>query len=126
MRTENEISYLVRGAAFTVYNKLGPGLLESVYEQALAYELRKLGLQVDCQIGIPMQYEEIRFDVGFRLDILVEDLVIVEIKSVEAIQDVHPKKLLTYLRLTDKKLGLLINFNISSIDKSIIRIVNHL
>lgn len=126
MRTENEISYLVRGAAFTVYNKLGPGLLESVYEQALAYELRKLGLLVDCQIGIPIQYEEIRIDVGFRLDILVEGLVIVEIKSVEAIQDVHPKKLLTYLRLTDKKLGLLINFNTSSIDKSIIRIVNHL
>ncbi len=109
-----------------MYNRLGPGLLESVYEKALAYELRELALKVECQVGIPMTYEEIRFDVGFRLDILVEGLVIVEIKSMEALTEVHHKQLLTYLKLMNKKLGLLINFNTISIDKSIFRIVNHL
>ena len=91
MKTENELSYLIRGAAFKVYNRLGPGLLESVYERALAYELRKLGLKVEVQIGIPMKYDEIRFEVGFRLDLLVEDLVIVETKSIEVLLDVHHK-----------------------------------
>jgi GxxExxY protein len=126
MKTENEISYLIRGAAFKVYNRLGPGLLESVYEKALAFELRGLGLRVECQIGLPMEYEEIRFDVGFRLDLLVEDLVIVELKSIETLMEVHHKQVRTYLKLTGKKLGLLINFNTDSIDKSIIRIVNKL
>ncbi|MEI7726164.1 MAG: GxxExxY protein [Bacteroidota bacterium] len=126
MKTENELSYLIRGAAFKVYNRLGPGLLESVYERALAYELRKLGLKVEVQIGIPMKYDEIRFEVGFRLDLLVEDLVIVETKSIEVLLDVHHKQVLTYLRLMNKKLGLLINFNTASIDKSIFRIVNKL
>ena len=126
MKTENEISYLIRGATFKVYNRLGPGLLESVYEKALAYEMRKLGLAVECQVGIPMTYEEIRFDVGFRLDLLVEELVIVELKSIETLMEVHHKQVRTYLKLTGKKLGLLINFNTDSIDKSIIRIVNKL
>jgi GxxExxY protein len=126
MKNENELSYLIRGATFKVYNRLGPGLLESVYERALAYELRKSGLNVECQVGIPMKYDEIRFDVGFRLDILVEGLVIVEIKSLERLLEVHHKQLITYLKLMDKKLGLLINFNTASIDKSIFRIVNNL
>jgi GxxExxY protein len=124
--TENEISYEIRGAVFNVYNELGPGLLESVYETALTYELKQLGFDVKNQIGIPMKYADINFDIGFRLDILVEDKVIIEIKSVEALADVHHKQLLTYLKLTGKKLGLLINFNTSSIAKSIIRIVNNL
>jgi GxxExxY protein len=126
MKTENEISYLIRGAIFKVYNCLGPGLLESVYEKALAYELRNLGLNVECQVGIPMNYDDIRFDLGFRLDILVEELVIIEIKSLESLSEVHYKQVLTYLRLTDKKLGLLVNFNTTSIDRSIFRIVNNL
>jgi GxxExxY protein len=126
MKTENEISYQIRGAAFKVYNRLGPGLLESVYEKAMAFELRNLDLTVECQVGIPMQYEEIRFDVGFRLDLLVEGKVIIEIKSIEVLLDVHHKQVLTYLKLMNKKLGLLINFNTSSIDKSIVRIVNNL
>lgn len=124
--TENEISYEIRGAVFKVYNELGPGLFESVYETALSYELRQLGLDVKNQIGVPMKYADINFDVGFRLDVLVEDKVIIEIKSVEALADVHHKQLLTYLKLTNKKLGLLINFNTSSISNSIIRIVNNL
>lgn len=124
--TENEISYEIRGTVFNVYNEFGPGLLGSVYETALSYELRQLGLDVKNQIGIPMKYADINFDVGFRLDILVEDKVIVEIKSVKALADVHHKQLLTYLKLTGKKLGLLINFNTSSISNSIIRIVNNL
>ena len=126
MKTENEISYLVRGAAFKVHNRLGPGLLESVYEKAMAYELKQLGLDIECQLGIPMNYYNVRFDVGFRLDILVEELVIIEIKSTETLMDVHHKQLHTYLKLMKKKLGMLINFNTASIDKSIIRIVNNL
>jgi GxxExxY protein len=126
MKTENEISYLIRGAVFRVYNRLGPGLLESVYEKAMAYELKKNGLIVDCQLGIPMKYDDIQFDIGFRLDILVENAVIIEIKSVDALMNVHHKQLLTYLRLFNKRLGLLINFNTYSIERSIIRIANNL
>jgi GxxExxY protein len=123
---ENELSYIIRGAIFKVYNELGPGLLESVYEAALSFELRKLELEVENQIGIPMKYADMSFDVGFRLDVLVNDKVIIEIKSVETLADVHHKQLLTYLKLTSKKLGLLVNFNTSTIANSIIRIVNNL
>jgi len=123
---ENDISYDIRGAAFKVYNELGPGLLESVYETALAYELEQMNYMVRRQVGIPMTYREINFDVGFRLDLIINDLVIIEIKSVESLLDVHHKQLLTYLRLSDKKLGLLINFNTSTLKDSIIRIVNNL
>jgi GxxExxY protein len=126
MKNENELSYLVRGAAYKVYNRLGPGLLESVYELAMAYELRNLGLSVESQVRIPVNYDGLRFDVGFRLDLLVEGLLIIEIKSLETLAEVHHKQLLTYLKLMDKRLGLLINFNTASIEKSIIRIVNHL
>jgi GxxExxY protein len=123
---ENEISYSIRGAAFKVYNELGPGLLESVYEAALKHELETQGLNIQCQIGIPMKIKNVNFEVGFRLDILVNDLVIIEVKSVETLLDVHYKQLLTYLKLTDKKLGILINFNSANLDKSIKRIVNNL
>jgi GxxExxY protein len=124
---ENDISYLIRGCAFKVHRMLGPGLLESIYETALSYELSNSGLYVQNQLGIPMMYEEIKFDFGFRLDILVDDLVIIEVKSVEALHDIHYKQLLTYLRLLDKKLGILINFNSISLDKSaMIRIANNI
>ena len=123
---ENDISYDIRGAAFNVYNELGPGLLESVYEAALAHELRELGYDIKTQFGIPVFYKDIKFDLGFRLDIIVNDTVIVEIKSIESLEKVNYKQLLTYLKLTDKKLGLLINFNTSDIKQSIIRIVNNL
>lgn len=124
--TENELSYAIRGAAFRVHKELGPGLLESVYEASLEYELQLIGFNVQRQLGIPMHYKNISFDVGFRLDILVNDLVIIEIKSVENLTEVHHKQLLTYLKLANKKLGLLINFNSLSLQNAIIRIVNHL
>ena len=123
---ENDLSYLIRGAAFKVHSALGPGLLESVYEVALSHELKTIGLEVKNQVGIPFIYAEIRFDIGFRLDIIVNDKVIIESKSVEALQDVHLNQLLTYLKLTDKKLGVLINFNIVSLKYGIVRIVNNL
>src|SRR6478736_7471955 len=108
--TENDISYKIRGAIFKVYNNLGPGLLESVYEAALIYELRKDGLEVKSQVPLPAAYQEEFLDIGFRIDLLVENLVIVELKSVEALHEVHHKQVLTYLRLSNKKLGLLVNF----------------
>jgi GxxExxY protein len=123
---ENKISYDCRGAAFRVYNLLGPGLLESVYEHFLCYELSKMGYHIKRQVGLPVIYENNRFELGFRLDILVNDLVIIEVKSVEGILDVHKKQLLTYLKLTNTKLGLLINFNSADLNKSIIRIVSGL
>ena len=123
---ENDLSYLIRGAAFKVHSALGPGLLESVYELALSHELTKRGLEVRNQVGIPFVYDEINFNIGFRLDIIVNDKVIIEIKSVEDLKDVHHKQLLTYLKLTNKKLGLLINFNVMSVKDGIIRIVNNL
>ncbi len=123
---ENEISYDIRGAAFKIHTALGPGLLESVYEAALSYELKKKGYAVLNQLGVPMVYEEIKMDIGFRMDVLVGGLVVVEVKSVEALTDVHHKQLLTYLKLSNKKLGLLINFNSASLSSSIVRIVNNL
>ncbi|MFO7614461.1 MAG: GxxExxY protein [Bacteroidales bacterium] len=123
---ENEISYLVRGLIFKVYNNLGPGLLESIYEFALAFEMRKAGLKVECQKSFPVIYEGNILETGFRLDIIVEDKVILEIKSVDQLADVHHKQLLTYLKITGVKLGLLINFNTANINSSIIRIVNNL
>ena len=123
---ENDLSYLIRGAAFKVHTALGPGLLESVYEVALSHELRTMGLEVKNQVGTPFVYAEIRFDTGFPLDIIVNDKVIIEIKSVETLQDVHHKQLLTYLKLTKKKLGLRINFNIVSLKYGIVRIANNL
>ena len=123
---ENDISYDIRGAAFIVQNELGPGLLESVYEAALSFELEQMGHSVKRQVGLPMKYKEIDFNIGFRMDLLVDNLVIVEIKSVESLMDVHHKQLLTYLKLSGRKLGLLINFNTSSLKNAIVRIVNDL
>ena len=127
-KNENKISFDIRGCAFKIHTALGPGLFESVYEAALSYELTKLGYQVKNQTGIPMLYENIRMDVGFRLDILVNDLVIVEIKSVEKMADIYFKQLLTYLKLSNRKLGIIINFNsvLLKDKESIFRIVNNL
>ena len=124
--SENELSYQIRGAIFKVYNALGPGLLESVYEHVLAYELMKAGLSVRTEVALPVIYEKIKLDVGYRIDILVEDSVIIEIKSVKELCDIHYKQIHTYLKLSDKRLGLLVNFNTSDITSSIKRIVNHL
>lgn len=123
---ENDISYAIRGAAFKIHTRLGPGLLESVYENALSNELIKMGYDVKNQIGIPMIVDNHKMNIGFRLDMLVNDLVIVEVKSVESLADVHHKQLLTYLKLTEKKLGLLINFNSYPLKNNIVRIVNNL
>ncbi|MBE0664162.1 MAG: GxxExxY protein [Bacteroidales bacterium] len=124
--TENELSYIIRGAIFKVHNAVGPGLLESAYEAALAYELEKSGLSVQIQLGLPFVYEEVSLDVGYRIDILVENKVIIEVKSVETLAPVHFKQLLTYLKLSNKRLGLLVNFNTDTIANSIERIVNNL
>ena len=123
---ENELSYKIRGCIFNVYNKLGPGLLESAYEAALVYELKKENLEIKNQISLPMIYEEIKMEIGYRLDILVENKVIIELKSVENLLDVHHKQLITYLKLSGLKLGLLVNFNSDDISKSIFRKVNNL
>lgn len=124
--TENEISFIIRKCIFNVYNTLGPGLLESACEAALMFELAKEGLKAKNQIALPMIYEGIKIDAGYRLDILVEDKVIVEIKSVETLLDVHHKQLITYLKLSGLKLGLLVNFNSANIKESIFRKVNGL
>jgi len=122
----NDITYKIRGAIFTVYNELGPGLLESVYQAALAFELLQLDLAVTTQVALPVNYKDVQLDLGFRLDILVENKVVIEIKSVEALHDVHKKQLLTYLKLSGKKVGILINFNTAKIEDkiSIVRIIN--
>ena len=122
----NDLTYKIRGAIFKVHQTLGPGLLESVYEAALMYELMQIGLKVVSQMGLPVNYNGVLLELGFRIDILVEDLVIIEIKSVEILHDVHKKQLLTYLKLSGKKIGILVNFNVSSLkDKeSLIRIIN--
>lgn len=122
--TENEISYKIRGAIFKVYNKLGPGLFESVYESALYYELTKLDLNVQRQLAVTIPYDEIILDVAFRIDLLVEGKVIVELKSVEDLSPMHYKQIATYLRLTNKKLGLLVNFNTLNILNEIKRVAN--
>lgn len=124
--TENGISQIVVDCAFKVHTTLGPGLLESVYTAALAYELRKRGLKITLEQGIPTNYEDINLEIGFRADIIVENKVIIEVKSVENLAPVHPKVLLTYLRFADMKLGLLINFNVELIKFGIKRVVNGL
>ena len=124
--SENEIARIIVDVAFKIHTTLGPGLLESVYESAFSYELTKRGLKVLRQVGIPIVYESVRLEEGFRADLVVEDKVIVEIKSVEQIARVHKKQLLTYLRLADKRLGLLINFGETLIKDGISRVVNGL
>lgn len=124
--TENEIAKIIVDAAFQIHKRLGPGLLETVYEVVLAYDLKKRGLKVDRQVPVAIVFDGLRFDEGFRADLIVEDKVIIELKSVENIAPVHKKQLLTYLRLTDKKLGLLINFGSELIRDGISRVVNNL
>ena len=123
---ENEISFLVRKAAFEVHTVLGPGLLESVYETALTYEMREAGLDVKAQIPLPMLYKGVAMEVGFRMDLLVAGRVVVEVKSVDTILEVHHMQLLTYLKLSGHKLGLLINFNVPRVKEGIFRNVNGL
>lgn len=123
---ENEISTIIIGLCIKVHRILGPGLLESVYEECLSYELHKSGLTINRQTGIPVKYENIQLNQGFRADIIVEEKVIIEIKSVENLMDVHKAQLLTYLKLSDRKLGLLINFNSAILKNGIKRIVNNL
>ena len=120
----NDISYIIRGCIFRVYNNLGPGLLESAYEAALGFELVNSGLQVKVQLALPMIYQTVKVDVGYRLDLVVEDKVIIEIKSVENLMDVHHKQVITYLKLSGLRLGLLVNFNSADISKNIFRKVN--
>ena len=122
--TENELTYQIRGAIFDVYNELGPGLLESVYEEALVYELQERGLKVECQKEVPIYYKGNVLKTELRIDLLVEDQVIIELKSVRELQDVHFKQTLTYCKLLDKRLGILVNFNTASINDSIKRMVN--
>jgi len=123
--TENELSKIIVDCCFKIHTKLGPGLLESVYEEILTYELNKSGLRIKRQQGLPVVYDELKMDLGFRADIIVEDKVI-ELKSIEAIAPVHLKQLLTYLKITGIKLGLLINFNEALIKDGIKRVVNNL
>lgn len=124
--TENEIAKIVVDAAFHVHTKLGPGLLESVYEIVLAAQLRKRGLRIERQVPVPIQFEELTFDEGFRADIIVEGKVILELKSVEQTAPVHRKQVLTYLRLADKRLGLLITFGAGLLKDGVTRLVNGL
>jgi GxxExxY protein len=123
---ENDIARIVVDAAFRVHSRLGPGLLESLYERVLAYELRQRGLSVETEVPIKVIYDGVEFDEGFRADIIVEGKVILELKSVETVAAVHKKQLLTYLRVTGMRLGLLINFNEPLIKNGLSRLVNGL
>jgi len=123
---ENQISKIILDAAFKVHTRTGPGLLESVYEVTLAHELRKAGVRVERQVAIPIRYDDLTFDEGFRADLLVESKVIVELKSIEQLLKVHGKQLLTQLRLSERKLGLLINFGEVHLKNGIERVVNGL
>ncbi|MDD3702657.1 MAG: GxxExxY protein [Victivallaceae bacterium] len=124
--TENEISKIIVNTAYDIHVQLGPGLLESVYEEIMFFELTKQGLNVEKQKAIPVIWDDLKMELGFRADLIIENKVIVELKSVEAIAPVHPKQLLTYLKITGLKLGLLINFNEKLIKNGITRIVNNL
>lgn len=122
----NDLTYKIRGAIFSVHKFLGPGLLESVYEEALAYELSEMGLEVETQVALPVVYKSVKLEMGFKLDILVNNQIIIEIKSVDILNDVHKKQLLNYLKLSKKRIGLLVNFNaLTLVDKeSLVRIIN--
>ena len=122
--TENEIANIVFESALRVHKRLGPGLLESAYEECMFYELKKTNLKVEKQKALPLIYDEVRLDVGYRLDLVIEDKFIVEIKSVESLNDVHLAQILTYLRLSDCKLGLIINFNVNLLKSGVRRVIN--
>ena len=123
---ENELSKIIVNTAYQIHTELGPGLLESVYEEIMDFELRKLNLNVERQKAIPVIWNDLKMQLGFRADLIVNNKVIIELKSVENIAMVHPKQVLTYLKLTNLKLGLLINFNEPLIKNGITRIVNNL
>ncbi len=123
---ENELSKIILDNCFKIHTTLGPGLLESVYEEVLSHELNKNGVVCERQVEIPIVYDSVRLDIGFLADILVDSKVIIELKSVEEMKPVHKKQLLTYLRLSGMRLGLLINFNVDHMKDGIIRIVNNL
>jgi len=120
----NEVSGKIIGAAMKVHSALGPGLLESAYEACLHYELKKIGLRSETQVSLPVFYDSVKIDIGYRLDILVEDSVIVELKAVEKILPIHEAQLLSYLKMSGKKLGLILNFNVLKLKDGIIRRVN--
>jgi GxxExxY protein len=124
--TENELSEKIIGCAIQVHKSLGPGLLESAYLECLYYELKMSGLKVEKQKPLPLIYKEIRLDAGYRLDLLVEDKVVIELKSVEAINDIHIAQVITYLKLSGCKLGLLMNFNVLRLVDGLKRLVNNL
>jgi len=124
--TENDVARIVVDTALHIHKALGPGLLESAYVAILAHELRKAPLHVETQVPVPIHWDGLALEVGFRADMVVEDKVILELKSVEALAPVHSKQLLTYLRLADKRLGLLINFGAPLLKDGIFRIVNGL
>ena len=124
--TENELSRVVFDAALKVHQTLGPGLLESAYEECLYYEIKKSGFYVEKQKSLPLIYEDVKLEIGYRLDIIIENKLILEIKSVENLNDVHFAQLLTYLKLTNCKLGMLMNFNVNLIKNGIKRVVNNL
>jgi len=121
MKKLNDISYKIIGCAYTIHSELGPGLLESTYETCLEYELLEKGFKVERQKPLPVIYKDIKLNAGYRIDLLIEDKIIIEIKSCEAIAPIHEAQLLTYLKLADKKLGLLINFNIKDLKQGIMR-----
>ncbi|MEA2043353.1 MAG: GxxExxY protein [Bacteroidota bacterium] len=123
---ENEISYKCIGAAIAIHKNIGPGLLESAYENALAYDLKELGFNVKQQVAMPFIYKKVRQEIGYRLDLLIDNKVIIEVKAVETIIPVHYAQLLTYLKLSGLKLGLLINFNAKTLKDNIHRVVNNL
>ena len=122
--TDNELTYQIRGAIFDVYNELGPGLLESVYEEALVFELQQRGLKVERQVEVPIRYKGNELKTPLRLDLLIDNQIIVELKSVEEMKPVFAKQLLTYLKLLDKRIGLLVNFSSENILEGIKRIAN--
>ena len=124
--TENDIATKIIGVAIELHKKLGPGLLESAYESALAFDLKEASLNVERQVPMPFIYKDVNLETGYKLDLIVENLVIVEIKSVEALVPVHFAQLLTYLKLSDGKLGFLINFNTKLLKEGIHRVVNNL
>jgi GxxExxY protein len=124
--TENEISEKIIGCAIEVHKSLGPGLLESAYLECLYYELQKVGLNVEKQKPLPLVYKEVKLDAGYRLDLIVEGKVIIEIKSVEALNDIHTAQVLTYLKLSGCKLGLLMNFNVIRLVEGLKRLANKL
>jgi GxxExxY protein len=122
--TENDISNIVIGLAIKVHKALGPGLLESAYEETLFYEIKKAGLKVEKQKPLPLIYEDVKLEIGYRIDLIIEDKLIIELKAVDSLNDVHLAQILTYLKLSNKKLGLLINFNVAKLKDGLKRVIN--